>query len=71
MKTINQEICVIILYDLVKRQYITAVSNEVYDSYDKAKMFIEQRGDKPIFDKEHNVWVGSDCVYAIKICDLK
>ena len=71
MDNLKQEIFVVILYDSVKRQYITAVSSEVYDEYDKAKKFIEQRGDKPIFDKEYNVWVSNNNVYAIKICDLK
>ena len=71
MENLKQEVFIIVLYDSVKRQYITAVSSEVYDEYDKAKDFIEQRGDKPIFNKEYNVWIGTDCVYAIKICDLK
>jgi len=71
LENLKQEVFIIVLYDSVKRQYITAVSSEVYDEYDKAKDFIEQRGDKPIFSKEHNVWIGTDCIYAIKICDLK
>ena len=67
----NKEIYAIILFDSVIDRNVISISGDVYDTYDKAKNFIEQRSDTPKYSKKYNAWVGTSCIYAIKYCDVK
>jgi len=66
-----KEIYAVILFDSVVDRNVIGISDDVYDTYEKAENFIEHRWGNPVYSKEYNVFIGGSYIYAIKCCDVK